>query len=72
MEAGARVQGKRKEEKTLLGIRGSFHVPVWSVVQQIIVGTSLVVQSLKIYLPMQGTQVLSLVGELRFCMPRSN
>ena len=35
-------------------------------------GTSLVVQWLRICLPMQGTQVRSLVGELRSHMPRGN
>ena len=33
LEARARGQGARKEQQTLLGIRGSFHAPVWSVVQ---------------------------------------
>ena len=33
--------------------------------KSVITGTSLVVQWLKIRLPMQGTQVQSLVGELR-------
>ena len=36
------------------------------------VGTSLVVQWLRIHLAMQGTQVLSLVWELRSHMPWSN
>ena len=35
-------------------------------------GTSLVVQWLRIRLAMQGMQVRSLVGELRFHMPQSN
>ena len=35
-------------------------------------GTSLVVQWLRIHLPMQGTQVQSLVWELRSHMPRGN
>ena len=35
-------------------------------------GTPLVVQWLRIRLPMQGTQVQSLVGELRSHMPRGN
>ena len=35
-------------------------------------GTSLVVQWLRIHLGMQGTQVQSLVGELRSLMPQSN
>ena len=35
-------------------------------------GTSVVVQWLRILLGMQGTQVQSLVGELRSHMPRSN
>ena len=35
-------------------------------------GTSLVVQWLKIGLPMQGTRVLSLVGKLRTHMARGN
>ena len=30
LEARARGQGERKEQQTLLGIRGSFHAPVWS------------------------------------------
>ena len=36
------------------------------------IGTSLVVQRLKICLSMQGTQVLSPVGELRSHMPQGN
>ena len=36
------------------------------------VGTSLVVQWLRILLPMQGMQVQSLVGELRSHMPQGN
>ena len=35
-------------------------------------GTSQVVQWLGIYLPMQRTQVLSLVRDLRFYMPQRN
>ena len=35
-------------------------------------GTSLVVQWLRIHLPMQGTQVRSLVRELRFHMLQGN
>ena len=35
-------------------------------------GTSLVVLWFAIHLPMQGTQVRSLVGELRFHMPQGN
>ena len=35
-------------------------------------GVSLVVQWLRLHLPMQGTRVLALVGELRFHMPRGN
>ena len=35
-------------------------------------GTSLVVQWLRICLAVQGTQVQSLVGELRYHMPQSN
>ena len=37
-----------------------------------ILGTSLLVQWWRIHLPMQGTQVRSLVGELRFHMPQGN
>ena len=35
-------------------------------------GTSLVVQWLRISLPVQGTRVRSLVGELRSHLPRGN
>ena len=40
--------------------------------QYCIIGTSLVVQWLRIRLPVQGTQVRSLVGELRSHVPRGN
>ena len=36
----------------------------------VVIGTSLVIQWLAIHLPMQGTQVQSLVGELRSHMQR--
>ena len=40
--------------------------------KKILSGTSLVVQWLRIHLPMQGTWVRSLVGELRSHMPWGN
>ena len=40
--------------------------------ERAMIGTSLVVQWLRIHLPMQGTWVRSLIGELRSHMPQGN
>ena len=45
---------------------------IWVGIKNVGVGTSLVVQWLRICLPMQGMRVRSLVGELRSHMPRRN
>ena len=50
------------------------HVPFWtmffSAIKKNEIGTSLLVQWLRLRLPMQGVRVQSLVGELRSHMPR--
>ena len=48
------------------------HTHICSSSKTLISGTSLVVQLLRIHLPMQGMWVQSLVGELRSHMPRDN
>jgi hypothetical protein len=44
----------------------------WLLFKNVVVGTSLVVQWLRIHLPMQGKQVQSLVRELGSHMSRGN